>query len=199
MPKVGMQPIRRRQLIDATIESISERGLAETTVQTISRNAGVSTGIIHHYFGGKDELLAATMRAMLVDLRRDLVDRLRGLSEPRARLRAVIESNFSAGQFERPVIAAWLAFWAEARYKPALGRLQRIYARRLRSHLRRELRRLLPSDDVPMATESLAAMIDGIWLNQALSGAACDRAARAIALDHLDSVATQRGRRHEAA
>ncbi|WGF88735.1 transcriptional regulator BetI [Marinivivus vitaminiproducens] len=199
MPKVGMQPIRRRQLIDATIASISQHGLGDTTVQTISRNAGVSTGIIHHYFGGKDELLAATMRAMLESLRRDLVSRLDGIEDPHERLLAIIASNFAADQFDRPVITTWLAFWAEARHKPVLGRLQRIYARRLRSHIRRELRHLLPEADLTMATESLAAMIDGIWLTQALSGTADDRAARVLALRHLKSLLPQETRRHEAA
>ena len=73
MPKVGMEPIRRRQLIDATITSIGRYGLADTTVQRISREAGVSSGIIHHYFGGKNELLEATMRRLLQRLRDDVV------------------------------------------------------------------------------------------------------------------------------
>ena len=45
MPKVGMEPIRRRQLIDATISSIGRYGYGEATVQRISRTAGVSSGI----------------------------------------------------------------------------------------------------------------------------------------------------------
>ena len=53
MPKVGMEPIRRRQLIEATITSIHEYGFADATVSRISAAAGVSTGIVHHYFDGK--------------------------------------------------------------------------------------------------------------------------------------------------
>ena len=48
MPKVGMQPIRRRQLIEATVAAIHTHGLAETTVSRISKTAGVSSGIVHH-------------------------------------------------------------------------------------------------------------------------------------------------------
>ncbi len=44
MPKVGMQPIRRRQLIDATLEAINEVGMHDATIAQIARRAGVSTG-----------------------------------------------------------------------------------------------------------------------------------------------------------
>lgn len=62
MPKLGMQSIRRRQLIDATLEAINEVGMHDATIAQIARRAGVSTGIISHYFRDKNGLLEATMR-----------------------------------------------------------------------------------------------------------------------------------------
>lgn len=53
MPKVGMQPIRRQQLIDATLAAVNELGFAEASISQIAQRAGVSTGIISHYFQGK--------------------------------------------------------------------------------------------------------------------------------------------------
>ncbi|PTJ11234.1 transcriptional regulator BetI, partial [Staphylococcus succinus] len=44
MPKLGMQSIRRRQLIDATLEAINEVGMHDATIAQIARRAGVSTG-----------------------------------------------------------------------------------------------------------------------------------------------------------
>lgn len=187
MPKVGMEPIRRRQLIDATIASMGEHGLADTTVQTISRGAGVSPGIIHHYFGGKDELLAATMRSMLVQLRSDVTERLAAAGSPRARLEAIVDCNFAAGQFEPMVVAAWLGFWAQAPHNPALARLQRINARRLHSNLLHSLRALLPEERAERVAMGLAAMIDGLWLRFALTGAMDGSAARAVAIGYLDA------------
>ena len=69
MPKVGMEPVRRQQLIDATIESVAQRGLQGTTINTISKNAGLSSGIISHYFGGKQGLIEATVRYLLSNLK----------------------------------------------------------------------------------------------------------------------------------
>ncbi|RJF78233.1 transcriptional regulator BetI [Azospirillum cavernae] len=187
MPKVGMEPIRRRQLIEATIASMGERGLADTTVQTISRGAGVSPGIIHHYFGGKDELLAATMRSMLEQLRADVTERLAAAGSPRARLEAIIDCNFAEAQFDPRVVSAWLGFWAQSPHNPALARLQRINARRLHSNLRHSLRALLPLERAERVASGLAAMIDGLWLRSALTGAMDGREARAVALSYLDA------------
>ena len=96
MPKVGMEPIRRQQLITATMAAIDEVGLAETTVMRIARHAGVSAGIISHYFGGKDGLLEATMRQILTDLSGAVAMRRHALEDdaPRAHIGAIIEGNF---------------------------------------------------------------------------------------------------------
>ena len=40
MPKLGMQSIRRRQLIDATLEAINEVGMHDATIAQIARRAG---------------------------------------------------------------------------------------------------------------------------------------------------------------
>src|SRR5713101_9761080 len=107
----GAVLVEHRQL-DVTITSIGRYGLADTTVQRISREAGVSSGIIHHYFGGKNELLEATMRRLLQALRQDVVAALGKARSLEDRVVAIIDSNFAAGQFHGGVIAAWLAFWA---------------------------------------------------------------------------------------
>lgn len=188
MPKVGMQPIRRQQLIDATIRCMSRHGFEHTTVARIGRMAGVSPGIINHYFGGKDELLEASMRHLLQQLKVEVVQRLASLSDPRKRVEAIIEANFSDDQFSPELIAAWLAFWAQTPYNRALHRLQQIYARRLRSNLRHALKRLLPASEVERATFGLAALIDGLWVNCALNGEVNGEYARAMGRDYIGYV-----------
>ncbi|MFL5336524.1 MAG: choline-responsive transcriptional repressor BetI [Geminicoccaceae bacterium] len=186
MPKLGMEPLRKRQLIEATVASLHAHGFAETTVQTIGRAAGMSPGIIHHYFGGKSALLEETMRALLIELRACTIAALRDAPTPLARLEAVIDASFADRQFQPQVIATWLAFWAEARHQPGLARLQHVYARRLASHLRHGLRPLLAADRVAVAAAGLAAIIDGLWLSLALGHHALTPAgARLLARDHL--------------
>ena len=89
MPKLGMEEIRRRQLIEATIASIHEVGLAESSLSRISARAGVSTGIVHHYFEDKAELLESTLRQLGTSLRQAVARRLSAARTPAERLMAV--------------------------------------------------------------------------------------------------------------
>jgi len=186
MPKVGMEPIRRRQLIEATIASIHEYGFADTTVARISAAAGVSTGIVHHYFDGKADLLEATMRWLMADLRRQVVHRLARARTPTDRLKAIIDGNFAPEQFSQQAVAAWIAFWAHAAQTPELGRLQHINTERLQSNLRHALKAIMPPERAARAALGMAALIDGLSVRCALSqGGLAPEEARRIAWDHL--------------
>lgn len=167
MPKVGMGPVRRRELVEATIWSIHEFGLADTTVTRIARRAGVSPGIVHHYFADKDDLLFETMRLMLANLRLEAVARLSVAQPGRDRVFAVIDASFAAGQFSPEVVTAWLALYASARKSPRLARILSLYHRRLRSNLVSGLR--LVGGAGELEAEAIAALIDGLYLRAALN------------------------------
>lgn len=185
MPKLGMQPIRRRQLIQATIQCMSEYGFERTTIARIGKAANMTPSIIHHYFGGKDDLLEASMRFLLEQLRQRMVGRLATTSDPRTRVEIIVAANFSDDQFSGDVIAAWMALWSQAQHHPALHRLYLVYARRLHSNLRHALRQLLDDDAVERASFGLASLIDGLWLNCALSGEVNGQLAREVANNYV--------------
>ncbi len=194
MPKVGMEPLRRKALIDATISAIGEHGSLDVTMSEIAGRAGVSSALAHHYFGAKDELLAATMRHLLSELLIDTTAALRVAATARARVSAVISVNFSEKQFRAATIAAWLAFYVEAQKSPALRRLLRIYAHRLQSNLMSGLTQLLPRHEAEHVAEATAALIDGLYIRRALREG-IPNAASAIALveDYLEAKLSQAG------
>jgi len=47
----------RRQVLDAAVATLAERGLASTSIQDIADAAGMSKGAVHYHFASKDELL----------------------------------------------------------------------------------------------------------------------------------------------
>jgi len=190
-----MEAIRRQQLIAATIDSLHSDGFANTTIARISRRAGLSSGIVAHYFQDKAGLLEATMRTLAEDLRRQVIAHLARAATPEARVRAVIDANLSPEQFAPEVVTAWLSFWAQVRQSPALARIQHIYRRRMRSNLLHALRQMLPAPRAETLATGLAALIDGLWLNSALTeGAVRAEQARAIARAYLASqLAESRG------
>ncbi len=188
MPKLGMQPIRRAQLIDATLESVHRYGLQKTTLARISAIAEVSTGIIAHYFGGKNELLEAAMRKLLKDLGHGVLSHARNAKTPREHIKAIIKGNFSFEQTHPRAVAIWLAFWAQALHNPELGRLQQVNRKRLHSNLIFWLKQLLPREPAAQTAAGLAALIDGLWLRGAFQpGGINTEHAQSICLDYLQS------------
>lgn len=181
MPKVGMEPVRRKALIDAAISAIGERGTLNVTMSEIAGRAGVSSALAHHYFGAKDELLQATMRHLLSELGADARAGLHEAADPRQRVLTVVAVNFSDKQFRPETIAAWLAFYVEAQNSQALRRLLRVYARRLHSNLMSGLVALMPRPQAEHAAEAIAALIDGFYIRRALKDGA-PNAASAIAV-----------------
>ena len=187
MPKLGMEEIRRRQLIEATIASIHEVGLAESSLSRISARAGVSTGIVHHYFEDKAELLESTLRQLGTSLRRSVVRRLRAATTPAQRLMAVIDGNIGPDQFTPEGVSAWLAFWAQVPTHPRLARVQNVIISRLHDNLVHALR-LIGRDDAEEVAGVTEALIDGLWLRAALSPQGPDSArARRLVLDYLNA------------
>ncbi len=165
-----MKPLRKQQLIDATLESVAQYGLQHTTIITISRIAGLSSGIISHYFGGKQELVEATVKHLLEQLKTALLARVEQKDlTPAQRLEMIIEANFTQLQRSSPATKTWLSFWAQSMHQPGLARLQHINSKRLYSNLLFSFRQLLPNEKAVTASMQTAAMIDGFWLRSALS------------------------------
>lgn len=187
MPKVGMEEIRRRQLIDATIASIHEVGFADSSLSRISAKAGVSTGIVHHYFGNKADLLEATLRQLGDRLRISVVRRLEGAKSPIERLLAVIDGNIGPDQFTPEGVSAWLAFWAQVPKSERLARVQHIIISRLHDNLAHPLK-LMGRRDADEIAAVTSALIDGLWLRAALSKEGPDpRKARRMVFDYLNA------------
>ena len=171
MPKVGMEPVRRKALVDAAMRVIGDHGSLTVTMSEIAKQAGVSPALAHHYFGSKEQLLIETVRVHLQRLRDSVVTALRAAPTPREKLSAIIRVSFQADQFAPETIAAWLAFYAEAQRSEETRRFLVIYARRLRSNLLANLKTLCPAEDAERIAEGAAAMIDGLYIRQSLRSA----------------------------
>ena len=179
---------RRRQLIEVTIDSLAELGYVGTTLAQIAGRAGVSPGLVAHYFGDKDGLLDAAFRSLARRVGDHVRARLRQISTPRARIQAVIDVNLSQEEFAQRTGTAWLAFWGQVLQVPSLKRVQSVYQRRTLSNLRCSLKRLVPPDEAQSLASMIAAMIDGVWLRAALSGwrEADSESARALLTQFVD-------------
>ena len=183
------EEVRRQQLIEATIDSLAEIGFNASTLAQIAGRAGVSPGLVAHYFGDKDGLLEATLRFLAARVARGTAWRLAAAASPRERVEAVIEANLAPEEFGKPSSSVWLAFWGQALHSERLRRVQKVYQSRMRSNLRHALRPLVREEEADRAAIAVAAIIDGLWLRSTLSatGETDSTSARAIATAFVDA------------
>jgi TetR/AcrR family transcriptional repressor of bet genes len=167
VPERRTEALRRDDLVAATIHEIGAAGSLDVTVGQIARRAGVSPALAFHYFGGKDRLFLAAMRAILTVYGAEVRGALHTAQGPRARTEALIRASFAPSNFRREVVAAWLNFYVLAAADPAARRLLTIYQKRLRSNLVHGLRPLA-GDRAEAAADRLAGLIDGLYLRAAL-------------------------------
>ena len=167
MPKLGMEPIRRRQLIEATYEVLRREGFANTTLAKIAAEAGLATSIITHYFSTKSALIEATMRDQVGSFMREASVRHAAATSTVAEVIAIVDANFAPSQCRPRAVAAWLYFWGQIPYNPSFARIQRICDRRLLNYLQRSLRTLVPEDQVYDVAYTILALSYGFWMQLA--------------------------------
>ncbi len=54
----------RKRIIDAAYHVLAEKGYEATTLKEISKAADAAPGLVHYYFGGKDQLLVEVLKAV---------------------------------------------------------------------------------------------------------------------------------------
>jgi TetR/AcrR family transcriptional regulator, transcriptional repressor of bet genes len=129
-PKLGMAPVRREQIVRATIRCLARDGYAGLTMKRVAAEAAVSQGILHYYFRDKAAMLAAAARRVTGDLDRRVVTESRGARTARERLRAVIRACLRTAVDNRDFWTVFIEFWGEAFHERRLAAVNReAYAR----------------------------------------------------------------------
>ncbi|MEM7058816.1 MAG: TetR family transcriptional regulator C-terminal domain-containing protein [Pseudomonadota bacterium] len=165
---------RRRQLIDAAIKTIAEKGISGTTTSDVTRAAGLSAGIVSLHFGGKDGLLTETLRFLATELRDVWVeayeDPARSADD---KLRAVVEGMFDPRVCTPDKIAAWFAYFGEAKYRAVYRELVDDFDNERTDAIEALCAQLKDeggyhSVDPEALSISLESLADGFWLSLAL-------------------------------
>lgn len=186
MPKLGMEPIRKAALVKATITEIGRAGSLDVTVSQIAKRAGMSSALAHHYFGSKEQIFLAAMRHILTLYSAEVRGALAAAEGPKGRVQAIVRASFATSSFRREVVGAWLNFYVLAQTLPEARRLLGVYQRRLQSNLVHSLRPLVGLRAEAVA-RALGAMIDGVYIREALKAGAPDSTGAAgIVLDCLE-------------
>lgn len=186
---------RREQLILATIRSVADRGLADTTIATVAQEAGLSQGIVNLHFRSKDGLLTETLRYLADEYRNAVHDAAEiGSVSPVEGLLAMVELDFRRTICSREKLAVWFAFWGERRFRPTY---RRICAERDRSYddmVRVICARICEEGgykdvEPALVADGLSALTDGLWLDLLVRPESMSRErAKRVTLSYLADV-----------
>lgn len=184
---------RRLQLIEATIDSLAKRGYAETTLADVADGAKLSRGIVNFHFESKEKLLIATLQSMADEYAAHwnaALDKA-GPGTP-ARLWALVAADFDRRICTKRKLAAWCAFWGEAKSRPTYQAL--CGARDIKyQDTFVALCAALKQDggyafDPDATALGLCAMMEGLWLRLMMGDGLTRETAHAAAIEYLVTV-----------
>ena len=156
--------------------------MAAFKMERVAAEAGVSLGLVSHYFTSKDELLTEMYRRALYDDVNRMVEdgESPDAGSPTERLCQMIDSIIDPKYLKSANLTIWLTLWGEIIVNPPLRRAHRTLYRSYMDTLARLItavaaERRRPVDAAGMA-RNFQALIDGLFLERALDSRAIDHA-----------------------
>ena len=112
--------INHQKLIEATIETIAKRGLADTTISHVAKKAKVSQGYANFRFKSKENLLLSSLQFLSDEYKKSWQKIFEDENlDPIDRLLRIFENDFSKKIANRNKISVWVAFYSEVKFRPS--------------------------------------------------------------------------------
>lgn len=169
--RYATREVRRQQLINATIDSISKRGFSGTTLATVTKGAKLSHGIVNFHFDSKEHLYVETLEYLAREHYECwLQAMLKAGPDSKQQLTAIIEADFAPHICSPKKLAVWFAFWGQAKYRPNYLKIPYKYDDKRFMELTRLCGEIVSEGSYGhLETASVArcieAIVDGLWLN----------------------------------
>lgn len=162
---------RKEALIRATLTLMAEHGPSAATVRAIAEEAGITQGMIRHYFTTKEELVNATYEAHMAAQIAGTEAAEEGGGSARARLARVVKASLTPPVLDPRGVSLWAGFIHMVRRDPAMQKTHRDSYLRFRDRLEDLIREALAEtgrDPAPKELRRLAiacnGVLDGLWL-----------------------------------
>ena len=158
----------------AAFEAVVRFSLRGTTLERVGEIAGVSKGVVLHYFKDRNPLLKAVFRRSNSMLGNPLVELNRPTHSPYERLWAIVYANFADTIFNKQVCQAWISLSAEVLHNQMCQRVQAACDSRVTRNLRYELKNFIDAENAGKLAHILGVLIEGIWVGAGLFRSAPD-------------------------
>ncbi|NLU68259.1 TetR/AcrR family transcriptional regulator [Streptomyces sp. HNM0574] len=185
--EAGKKTDREERILDAVLVLLSQHGISGISMRAVSREAGVSLGLVNYYYDDKVTLIGAALRRIeredmtMVDPDPD--------RSPEQNLRAALRRVAHAEFLTTEYLSLRLQLWALAQAHPDFGEINTAAQKRYRAAIATLIRAARP--DLSRAeSNKRAADIDvvqnGMWLTALLG---LDRAAIRRSVTRCEEIA----------
>lgn len=194
MPKKVDHRERRNQIAEALLRVAASRGLEAVSLRHVAEEAGVSTGMVQHYFKTKDEMMAFAMGVVSESVQSQLSETRQpiGNDAPREVVRALLTQMLPLDERRRLGGHVTIAFYAYAAVRPSVAADRRASTAELETFLAKQIRaarngaRLEPEDPSHEAL-ALLALTEGLNI-LTLVGYCSPETTRAVFDTYLEAV-----------
>ena len=184
---------RQQQLIEATIDSLAKRGYSDTTLANVADGAGLSRGIVNFHFESKEKLLVSTLQFMSDEYANHWNAALEKAGPGAAdKIWALVNADFDRRICTKRKLAAWCAFWGEAKSRPtyqALCGASDLNYQKTFVELCAELKADggYDYDAEPMAL-GICSMMEGLWFRLMMNDGLTRERALGAAIEYVAAV-----------
>ncbi len=159
---------RREDLIAAALDLVAEGGLHAATVRAIADRAGVTPGLIRHYFTSKEDLTRVAYHRLMERMITDSAAVLQGRpDDAMARLANFVVASVSPPVADPIAVGLWAAFVHDVRRNAAMRDIHTANYLAFRDMLQGLIAALPRSvSDAQLRSDAIACngVIDGLWL-----------------------------------
>jgi AcrR family transcriptional regulator len=163
----------QKKLIQATLDSLKQDGVAGCSVRKICQTAGMAVGLVNYHFGTLNHLLAAAYLDLAFSLMDEAIVKAQNTVQPRKKLSVFIKETFSDSVMQRKILRAWVVFWGMIDRAPQIKDAHDASNQAFRIFLEQSFSEIDQTCSVTpsprLAAIGLTAMIDGLWLEWCLS------------------------------
>lgn len=164
MPKQVDPHERRTLLADALLRVAATRGLMDVSLRHVAAEAGVTAGMVQHYFRTKDEMMVFALDVVSARVRARLEADPTTHDGPRALVRALLVQLLPVDEDRALEGRVAIAFHAYAASRPAVAVRLRDDTRGMRAMIAEQIRLGGPLDPERAAT-GLLSLVEGLAIH----------------------------------
>jgi TetR/AcrR family transcriptional repressor of bet genes len=183
--------VRRNQIVEVARQVIVAQGMKGFTVRNITKEAGLSPGMVALHFGNTEGLLRAVFDSVMFELPDTTMREPTNLIMAIINLRMIVKRYFDPQYFSRASLLVWLplleAMLRDGDFRKTVYARDEEYVGEFALHVGRVMAFRQAEGDAMSVARNLMSFMDGLWLRWCHSERTDTRAEHAAAMEYLES------------